>query len=199
MSLRSVGFNAFRGCRIRLPLLLPMLSNGEDIVSFFQGTKEAVLSSRVDLNNFVAKFSAMPETDEYGIPLLDPGLKLKILYGGSAANSKDDAPVPPPLLKEHVPESFFCWEATPKELVSLHADGGERALFDKMQSLLSDKLSVFVDILGPTSIPEEILHSIMPYVCNDDMTDDILGDFVIILKKLLQKKVPGRSVLRKEY
>ena len=145
------------------------------------------MSSRVNLGLLVDHINSLPKTYREWLnelPFLDPDLKFKILQ--SAARGAR------PPISSHISESFFSFDVSIKELKKL----GRRSLRGKVDSAFEDKVSTYVDLLKPTTLPEDVLYFILPYIYGggDCLTDKMLEQIVATAKKLLaEASPPGRA------
>ena len=58
------------------------------------------------------------------------------------------------------------------------------ALRAAVQSAFNDHVFIYCDFLRPTNLPEEILHSILPFLYGADLSEVVLGEIVSTVKKL---------------
>ena len=166
------------------------------------------MSSRVNLGLLVDYINGLPKRlyfpwdDESGewmfddsIPdyvpafeiesFLDPDLKFKFLCCGARSTAR-------PPLSSHIPLSFFSFDVSTEELKKL----GRRSLRGKVDSAFEDKVSTYVDLLKPTTLPEDVLYFILPYIYGgeDCLTGEMLAQIVATAKKLLAEASPsGRA------
>ena len=138
------------------------------------------MSSRVNLSLLLDHINGLPNNGH-----LDPNPQFKILYYCGAARKA----CPP--ISSHIPESFFSFDVSTEELKKLL---GRRSLHGKVVSAFEGKVSAYVDLLKPTSLPEDVLYFILPYIYGgeDCLTDEMLEQIVATAKKLMGEG--GRQV-----
>ena len=96
-----------------------------------------------------------PDDDDGKVrPFLDPDLKFKVLYGGPATLASS---LPPLKASEHVPESFFSFSISPRDVKSLYKSDGDGALHSLVESAFIHKLSPYAEVLNckATALPAE--------------------------------------------
>ena len=145
-------------------------------MGLLRGVKEVVISSHVDLKSLVKHISALP-MHYMGEPFLEYDLTVKVLLSPRAAVS-----IPP--IKEHIPQSFFSFETTPANVVSLYKSQGDGALLAMVDSAFSDCVSIYCELLQSSNLPGEVLHSVLPYA-HGDLTDLVLGEILGTINKLM--------------
>ena len=190
-TLTSVCNNALRGCRIHLPPSLSLLflaNDGDGAKGLLRGVKEVVTSSRMNLELLVDHINSLPKWCRFRgetVAFLDPDLTIKILHGGS----KKAAPTK---IREHVPESVFCFEITAIHLVYVQKIFGDfKAIRAKFESKFGAMLSAFADILSRFSnaeLPDALLYDILPFLWGDKVSKLILKDAIAQVAELLKHK-----------
>ena len=101
------------GYRIRLPTSLEFLSHGVELGGLFQGVREVLISSRVNVK-LLAKFMDLFASSEVnGERFLPPDLMFKVLHYQCDIDSGDDE-LPP--IESHVPVSTFSYDMSLGEL-----------------------------------------------------------------------------------
>ena len=147
------------------------------------------MSSRVNLGllvdhiNFMLRETVQERKTRGDIPHLDPNLKFKILYSSPTTTN-----LPP--LNQHFPESFFSFDVSTEELKKL----GRRSLRSSVDSAFEGKVAAYVDLLKPTSLPEDVLYFILPFIYGgeDCLTDEMLLQIVSTTKRLLAEASPRK-------
>ena len=193
-AVRNIHQWALDGRRISLPASLSILSNGGDVKYLLYRVKEVVMSSKVDLSLLVEHIHNLPDTynargkriQTYDIythrtrPFLDPNLKFKVLYSGPSSA------VASPPLTEHIPMSFFSFEASVEDLMSLHTDKGDDALLLKVDAAFASRLCIYASLLRckTAELPEEILSDLLPFIYGDVLTNAMIGDIVSAVMKI---------------
>ena len=83
------------------------------------------------------------------------------------------------------------------DLVGMYYDNGKNALRAAVQSAFNDHVFIYCDFLRPTNLPEEILHSILPFLYGADLSEVVIGEIVSTVKKLeaAQPNSPNSSII----
>ena len=171
----SVGEAALSGCRVRLPTSLSMLSSGKEFSGVLQGVKEVVMSSRVNLELLVGHLRAAPKRKN-GIRFLDPNLTFKVLHSCCSSAA-------PPMISEHVTESFFSFDVSYDTLVLLLANEGKSSLLARVASAFERKVSLYAGLLlrsRATKLPEEVLCEILSFAFGQQFAN---GGMLAIMKE----------------
>ena len=136
------------------------------------------MSSRVDLRLLANHITSLP-THIMGVPFLDANLRFKVLHSvgfNTPPNKKNG--------ENLVPQGFFSFDMSHDDLVGMYYNNGKNALRAAVQSAFNDHIFTYCDFLRPTNLPEEILHSILPFLYGADLSEVVLGEIVSTVKKL---------------
>ena len=192
-TLIKVEHEALQGCRIRLPPKMSILKNAKNknknknMHFLLHKVKEVIMSSSMNLGLLAGYLAGLPERYLDGL-FLDFDLKFKVLYSGSSFGSS------PRPLSEHMHESFVTFDITADDLISLHRARGESSLLRRTEFAFIHKASIFADVLGPTSLPVEALHFILPFLYGDKLTEEMMDEIVDAAGNWLAVSCPGRAV-----
>ena len=170
--------NAFQNFAIRLPTSLSMLSNRVRSRGVFRGVREVVISSRVDLRKLASYIGKLPKTFKKE-PFLDPNLKFKFLYSGSASSS--------PSINSHVHESYFSLDLTVGEVLSYNREGGSLALRKRVDDEFckaARELSLLLSSNSACGLPPEVLYVVLPFVHGGKITEEMIGEVVNAIGKV---------------
>ena len=143
------------------------------------------MSSRVNLSLLVDHINNLPIGYFPNDVMLDPNLMFKFLYCGAPSTAR-------PPISSHISECFFSFDVSIEELKKI----GRRSLRRKVNSAFEDKVSAYADLLKPTTLPEDVLYFILPYIYGgeDCLTGEMLAQIVATAKKLLAEASPsGRA------
>ena len=172
---------ALKGCRIRLPTSLSVLTNRGNLIGLLKGVKEVVMSSRVNLGQLVHLIVNTDPTD------LAPALTFKFLHSGAPSRAR------PPISK-HVHESFFSLDVSADELKKID----RRSLRRKVVEGFSRKISIYAALLQCKSrdLPKEILYPLLPFLY-ENLTELMLKDIVTGVGELFGRTVAATGGSRK--
>ena len=149
------------------------------------------MSSRVNIGQLVDFINSLPETlltlldwPRKEVPFFDPNLMFKFLYCGAPSTAR-------PPISSHISKCFFSFDVSIEELKKI----GRRSLRRKVNSAFEDKVSAYADLLKPTTLPEDVLYFILPYIYGgeDCLTGEMLAQIVATAKKLLAEASPSRT------
>ena len=183
--------SALRDCRIRLPTIMSMLTNvspvgvqhnlGQNLIYLLDGVKDVVMSSRMELEHWIEYLRSI----RVPLPGVNPNprnVRFKVLHCCSTSTTSR-----PSLDIEHIPESLFYLDISPKKLMLKYEEGGENSVRLAVERSFMHKLATYAALLQckAAKLPVEMLYNILPFVCGEELDMKVLESIVGKVNKLL--------------
>ena len=198
-TLRNIEKNALRGCCIRLPTTLPMLTNGGDVTGLLQGVKDVVVSVKA-IPSLVDHINSLPLEDTIGRRFLRPDLMFKVLYSFSSSSHSGDAQhkrkhsadEPSPPLSSHIHESFFSFDVSAEELKNTAIPTLRRKVYFGFKT----QISIYKALLTCKTeklchLPLDILYVLLPFICGDALSQAMIEHIHGEVKQVTTEHVLG--------